>query len=218
MSDENKTPIDPEEENKNPIPEEIREAMQKFMDKVMNGEFPPDGRVFFIQKPNGDVDMTTDPNEMMRLSREFIGDNQPVQKYVDIPILKGYWTIRVVDIVPNRGDDVATFSLEIFPRICENAETASDVDLYEMMGLIKTLAFLNFVLSSLTHANIWHCDDINMIANVSNDDAYIRVIVPNATSKLPSWIQDIWRSKEDFEITSNTENRVIYMNRLYTMI
>ena len=37
MSDENKTPIDPEEENKNPIPEEIREAMQKFMDKVMNG-------------------------------------------------------------------------------------------------------------------------------------------------------------------------------------
>ena len=209
MSDENKTPIDPEEENKNPIPEEIREAMQKFMDKVMNGEFPPDGRVFFIQKPNGDVDMTTDPNEMMRLSREFIGDNQPVQKYVDIPILKGYWTIRVVDIVPNRGDDVATFSLEIFPRICENAETASDVDLYEMMGLIKTPAFLNFVLSSLTHANIWHCDDINMIANVSNDDAYIRVIVPNATSKLPSWIQDIWRSKEDFEITSNTENRVI---------
>ncbi len=210
MSDENKTPIDPEEEDKNSIPEEIREAMQRFMDGVMSGEFPPDGKVFFIRKPNGDVDITTDPNEMMRLSREFIGDNQPVSKYVDIPILKGDWTIRVVDIVPTIGDDKTTFSLEIFPSLGGNRKTTDDVDLYEMMGLIKTPAFLNFVLSSLTHANIWHCDDINMIANVSKEDAYIRVIVTNATNIRPVWILKILESNaDDFEITSNTENRVI---------
>lgn len=218
MADENynsNIPNDDAEKNGG-IPEEVLNAMREFFEKLTGGEIdaPLAGRVFFIRGPDGSVETTTDPSaaaSYMGAKRE-----DPNVNYVDIPIIGGEWTIRIVDLIPNRGNSEFTFSLEIFPNPDSGMEISKNtIDLYEMMTLITNPSFLNFVLSSLTHANVWRRDEINMVASLNKNDPFIRVIVPCATTVPPKWIRDLdEQSPGDFEITSFTENRITPVGNL----
>lgn len=183
------------------MPEELVDAIKELLSDP--SKIPPSGQIFLIRTPDGKVNVTTDPKSVP------VNPFSPKSPYVDIPVLKGEWTIRLVDIVPNRKDGNFTFSLEIFPNISKHMEVTegSKLDIYDIMNLIESPPFLNFLLSSLTHANVWHPGDIHTIANISKNDAYIRAIVPNASSEPPKWITDLnERTPGDFEVVSTTEN------------
>jgi len=185
------------------MPEEIAEAIREFFKDP--SKIPSNGQIFLIRTPDGKVNVSTDPKSVP------INLSSPKSNYVDIPVLRKEWIIRLVDVVPNRIEDNFTFSLEVFPNFSSKMETTGGkVDIYDIMNLIKNPSFLNFLLSSLTHANVWHPGDIHTIANLSNGDAFIRAIVPNATSVPPKWIRELSeKTPGDFEVVSRTENFLI---------
>lgn len=195
--------------------EQLADMIRDNPDKFFGNLDKFGGKIFMVKGPDGEIHVANDAESLppevadeIRRRKEAQADreeNMDLQTtgYINIPILRDEWIVRVVDIVHGPDDDEFNFSLEVFPVLDSGMIVTRNIDIYEIIDLIKNTAFINFILSSLTRANVWNPEYISVIASIESDDTYLRVVIPHANREPPEWISKIERdSPLDFQTTS----------------